>query len=61
MIFRAFLYRKNKCKKMAKIKANPLQKWQKNRHFSTIFFTPKNVSKSLKMKGSGLKRRFLLI
>ena len=46
---------------MAKIKANPLEKWPKNRHFSTIFFTKKNILKRLTMKGNGLKRRFLLI
>ena len=28
-----FFSRKNKCQKLAKSKANPLQKWQKNGHF----------------------------
>ena len=60
-LFRTFFGRKNKCQKMGKSKANPLQKWQKNGHFSTIFFTKKNVSKRLKMKGNRLKRCFLLI
>ena len=49
------------CQKMCKSKAKPLQKWQKNGHFSKIFFTPKNVSNRLKMKENGLKGRFLLI
>ena len=46
---------------MTKIKANPLQKMAKKRPVFDNFFTPKNVSKWLKMKGNGLKRRFLLI
>ena len=42
-LFRAYFGRKNKLQKMGKIKANPLQKWPKNGHFSTIFFRLKNV------------------
>ena len=60
-LFTAFFRRKNRVKKMAKSKDNPLIKWPKNDHFSLIFFAPKNHSKWLKMKENGLKQRFLLI
>ena len=42
---------------MGKSKGNPLQKWP----FFDNFFTQKNVSNRLKMKGNCLKRRFSLI
>ena len=56
----AFFGRKNNCQKLTKNKANPLQIWPKNAHFSAIFFRPENVSKLTKMKGNCLKRRLLL-
>ena len=49
-LLKAFFDGKNKCKKMEINKANPFEKWPENGHFSTIFFTPKSVSKRLKMK-----------